>query len=407
LAVNEAPESEQDISFARLIGTGIGGKLLVDTGTQIFNPFLQIIALGLGTNVVVLGRMLGVRSAMGLFAPLFGAIADRHSYRRVLQLGLLLNALGLFLIGSSSGTTLALVGMVFAGLGMSTFIPTLHAYLSHRLPYNIRARGLGMIEYSWALTGIVGLFVMGQVIEFAGWRWPFFILATGLIIVAIVFGQLPPARSEIDRKKDAHKPRARLTWQHVRDFLNLGPNWGSAYATIFAGAFIYFSAMQIMIMYGAWLGSEYDLNAGQLGTIALTFGLFDLTASVSVSLFTDRIGKRRSVIIGSIGSLIGYLLMPVLSATLITAVLITGLTRGLFEFAIVANFPLLSEQVPEQRGKVMSLSAAIGLMGVTLASFTAPMLYTTYGLAGMTVVSAGASAIALVILFAFVREGNH
>ena len=151
--------------------------------------------------------MLGVRSAMGLFAPLFGAIADRHGYRRVLQLGLLLNALGLFLIGISNGIALAMVGMIFAGLGMSTFVPTLHAYLSHRLPYNIRARGLGMIEYSWALTGILGLFVMGQVIEFAGWRWPFFILAFGLVVAAIVFGRLPPARTEIDREKDAHKPR--------------------------------------------------------------------------------------------------------------------------------------------------------------------------------------------------------
>ena len=192
-----------------------------------------------------------------------------------------------------------------------------------------------------------------------------------------------------------HKPRTQLTWRHVRDFLDLGPNWRSAYANIFAGAFIYFSAMQIMIMYGAWLGSEYGLNAAQLGTVALVFGLFDLTASVSVSLFTDRIGKRRSVMIGAVGSFIGYLLMPLLSVTLITAVLITGLTRGLFEFSIVANFPLLSEQVPEQRGKGDVLSAAIGLMGVTLASFTAPMLYTTYGLIGMTIVSAIASVIAL------------
>ena len=407
MSVNKTPKQGKELSFARLIGTGIGGKLLVNTGTQIFNPFLQIIAVGLGTNVVVLGRMLGVRSAMGLFAPLFGAIADRHSYRRVLQLGLLLNALGLFLIGVSSGTTLALVGMIFAGLGMSTFVPTLHAYLSHRLPYNIRARGLGMIEYSWALTGILGLFLMGQVIEFAGWRWPFFILAFGLVVAAIVFGQLPPARTEIDREKDAERQRTKLTWRHVRDFLNLGPNWRSAYANIFAGAFIYFSAMQIMIMYGAWMGSEYGLNAAQLGTVALVFGLFDLTASVSVSLVTDRIGKRRSVIIGAVGSFIGYLLMPLLSVTLITAVLITGLTRGMFEFSIVANFPLLSEQVPEQRGKVMSLSAAIGLLGVTLASFTAPMLYTTYGLIGMTIVSAAASVIALVILFTMVSEGTH
>ena len=407
MSIKEIPESGKEFSFARLIGTGIGGKILVDTGTQIFNPFLQIIAVGLGSNVVVVGRMLGVRSAMGLFAPIFGALADRHSYRRVLQLGLILNAIGLFLIGASIGTATALLGMVFAGLGMSMFIPTLHAYLSHRLPYQIRARGLGMIEYSWALTGIVGLFLMGQVIEVAGWRWPFFILAGGLVIATIVFGRLPPARSEQDREQDAAKPPIEITWRQIFRFLDLGPNRRSAYANIVAGAFIYFSAMQIMIMYGAWLGNEYGLNAAQLGTIALVFGLFDLTASVSVSLFTDRVGKRLSVIIGTIASFVGYLLMPILSTGLIAAVLITGLTRGFFEFAIVANFPLLSEQVPEQRGKVMTLSASVGLLGVTLASFVAPMLYTEYGLTGMTVVSAISSAIALVILFSLVREGDH
>ena len=47
------------------------------------------------------------------------------------------------------------------GLGIACFVPNLHAYLSARLPYSLRARGLGMVEYSWALTGIIGAVALG------------------------------------------------------------------------------------------------------------------------------------------------------------------------------------------------------------------------------------------------------
>ena len=60
-----ARPSADDISFAKLIGTSISVKLLVDTGMQIFNPFLEIITLGLGTNIVVMGALLGLLVMIG------------------------------------------------------------------------------------------------------------------------------------------------------------------------------------------------------------------------------------------------------------------------------------------------------------------------------------------------------
>ncbi len=140
----------------------------------------------------------------------------------------------------------------------------------------------------------------------------------------------------------------------------LGENARSAYSTLFAGVLTYLAAFQIMLIYGTWLDQQYHLNAGQLGLVALILGLFDLTASVTVSLFTDRIGKKRSVLIGNLGALLGYLLLPWLNTTIFLTVLGIALARGSFEFAIVSHFSLLSEQVPLQRGKVMTLGAAKG-----------------------------------------------
>ncbi|MCB0070044.1 MAG: MFS transporter [Caldilineaceae bacterium] len=398
-----ARPSADDISFAKLIGTSISVKLLVDTGMQIFNPFLEIITLGLGTNIVVMGALLGLRSAMGLFAPIFGAVADRRGYRPVMQLSLLLGAAGLIVVGLSRDVWMAAPGMILMGLGFTSFVPNMHAYLSARLPYAIRARGLGMIEYSWALTGIVGLFVVGQLIAVAGWRVPFLLLGGGLALGAVVMGRLPSSGHTGMVRPAEQAARLPFTQRAVA-FFDLGEHAGSTYATIVAAAFNFFAAMQLMVIYGVWLGDQYGLGAAQLGTVALVFGLFDLAASVSVSLFTDRIGKRRSVLAGVAAATVGYILMPSFNVGLFAAVAAIAVTRSCFEFSIVSNFPLLSEQAPAQRGKVMTLSVAVSMLGATSASFAAPWLYANVGIAAVTTASAVAAAIATLLLIFFVRE---
>jgi predicted MFS family arabinose efflux permease len=382
-------------------------RLLVDSSSQMFNPYLPIFAAGLGTTVVVMGRLISVRSATGLVAPLIGAYADRHGYRQVMRAGLLGAAIGLAVVGSSSSPAVAAIGMVIMGLGLTAFVPTLQAYLSARLPYHERARGIGMLEYSWALTGIVGLSLMGLLIEATNWRAPFFVLAVGILVMSWVFGALPSAR------EDRHSPvpptphparsgrRAGLA-----DFFRLGENASSAYSLIAASTATFFAAMLIMIVYGAWLADQYGLDPSGLGSVALLFGCFDLVASVSVSLFTDRIGKRRSVIFGTAGSLFGYLLIPWLNVGLIPAILATALARGFFEFAVVSNISLLSEQVPAMRGKVMTLGSAASLGASTIAAFAAPAIYTSTGIAGVATLSAGFAALSLLLLWTRVRDAE-
>jgi MFS family permease len=395
------------VSFARLITTCISTRLLVDIGTQMFNPFLPIFAAGLNTDVVVFGRLVGLRSAMGLLAPYFGTLADRTGYRRVMLAGLLSGAAGMLVIGSSSTILQTAIGMVLMGLGFAGFVPTLQAYLGARLPQDQLARGIGMLEYSWALTGIVGLSLMGQLIAATNWRVPFFVLGIGLAIAFLVFRTLPPARQgeQPVRPRTAERERDSLG-DRVRDFFYIETNALSTYTAIAASAFTYFGAMQIMVAHGIWYADQYALGARELGFVALLFGCFDLTASVSVSLFTDRFGKRRSVILGVIGALLGYLLIPWLNIGIIPAVLSAALARGFFEFAIVANISLLSVQSPNQRGKVMTLGAAMSLSVSTLTTFTAPALYYAIGISGIAIISAISTAIAFFLLLRFVRDNE-
>ena len=162
--------------FRHVLAACIATRLVVDTSIQLFYSFMQTIALGMALDVVVLGRLLSVRSAVGLSAPLFGSAADRHGYLRIMRLSLLLSAAGTFLLGSGGGFWSVLAGMILSGVGLTGFLPTVHAYISAQLPFAQRARGIGILEYSWALAGIFGLSLMGLLFDRFSWQLPFFVL---------------------------------------------------------------------------------------------------------------------------------------------------------------------------------------------------------------------------------------
>ncbi|HEX6384786.1 MAG TPA: MFS transporter [Anaerolineae bacterium] len=395
---------DDTFSVRRLIAVGLATRLLLDTGIQIFFPFLPVIAAGLGSNVIALGRLVSLRSATGLVAPLFGALADRRGYRTVMRLGLLLAALGYLAVGMSQNLWLAAAGMVLTGLGTFAFVPAIQAYLSARLPYARRARGLGILEYAWALAGIVGLFLVGVLIDAAGWRAPFFILSGGLFVTWLFYQRLPPAQpvTAASAVTAGVEPPARLA--RLNTFFNLGANQRSAWSTIAAGGLIMFAAMHLFISFGAWLVGEYSLGPAALGRVALILGIADLCGSGLVSLISDRAGKRRSVILGAAVAAVGFLCLPLFNSGIVPAVIGLIWVRFAFEFTLVSNMTLLSEQVPAQRGKVLTLGAAATLLGSTIAGFTGPLAYARSGVWGLGLIPAIALSGAVILMRSLVHE---
>ncbi len=390
-----------ELSVRRLIALGLLTRFFTDTGIQLFFPFYPIIAAGLGVSAPVMGRLVSARSLMGLLSPLFGLLMDRTSYRLVMRLGLMLAAAGFLVVGSSSGWPLALVGMILMGMGTFSFIPALQAYLSSRLPYNQRARGLGIMEYAWALAGILGLLVAGELIGLTSWRVPFFIIAGVLLVMSFVFRALPSAREGHDGLGAAAATPQLPT---LADFVQLGENRRSAWAVLVGGGLIMFATWHVFLNYGTWLQNEYGLDAAALGQVAAVFGVADLCASVLVSLVSDRIGKRRSVIGATALAAISFLLLPVVNQGFVPLLIGFLFARFGFEFAIVSNLALLSEQVPEQRGKMLTFGAMFGLIGTALAGITSSAAYTAVGPWGLGVVSAVAMSGAFLLNTFFVRE---
>ncbi|MCK5201216.1 MAG: MFS transporter, partial [Spirochaetales bacterium] len=186
--MNRTPLNQR-ISY--LLIMGISAKLLIDTTIQLFNPYLTMIAAGVGISVVSMGGLVALRGLMGLSAPAIGTIADRVGYKKIMQVSLFLSGSGMMLAGFSKNVILFTTAMILTGIGQAGYSPNLLAYLSSKLPYEKRARGIGIVEYAWALAGIAGLFLAGYLIEEFSWRTPFILFGALLIFAAFIYSTLP------------------------------------------------------------------------------------------------------------------------------------------------------------------------------------------------------------------------
>ncbi|MFK7805987.1 MAG: MFS transporter [Anaerolineae bacterium] len=382
-------------------------RIVMDTGTKLFFPYLSVIALGLGTTPVELGKLLSWRNMTGLLSPFLGATADRRGYRPVVSMSLVIAGIGFLVIFFSRSQVGFMIGILLGAFGGAGASPNISAYLSHRLPWEKRSRGLGMVEYAWGLASIIGVSLSGFLIAATNWRAPFLIIGIALFGFAAVFYQFPSSgRETSNRPSEKELLTFRLVGKKIFDFFYLGPNWRSAVATLIADTCTRFAGFLMFINFGTWLSTQFNLNAAGLATAVFWLGFSDICGSASVSAFGDRIGKRTSVIAGTIAGSIFFTALPFWPNQLAWVIVGIFMARAAFEFSIVSFGVLASEQTPEHRGKLLTQRVALSLISTFLSTRFGPQIFEAYGVIGFAWIGAVSLAISGFVAIFFIRESQ-
>ncbi|MCA9994793.1 MAG: MFS transporter [Anaerolineales bacterium] len=374
-------------SIWHIVGAGFLLRLLIDTSGQMLYPFVPIFAAGLGVSAVIIGRLLSLQSLVGIFAPIFGNLADRYGYRPFMRLGLFSVGAGLIVFAASTTITLAVIGSLILGFGFSLFTPNLMAYLSANLPSERRSRGMGAVELAWGLSGFIGIAPLGIAIARWGWRLPLI----GLGIVLLLASFVPIFFPQTAQFAHAHSPGKQepqlSVWTRAKQFLDLGNNREAAWAAILGTTLTLFAASHLISSYGQWLFLDYGLESAELGRIAGILGLGAFAAIILISTAGDRFGALTGAKIGALVSTFTYLLLPLLNDSLTWLVVGLFIVFFFYQFAMVNAIILTSMQIPAQRGKMMTLGAALGTSGISLANFTGPIAFATFGPWGLALPS--------------------
>lgn len=365
-------------------------RVILNTSRRFAYPFAPVLSRGLGVELTAITSLIAANQATALLGIFFGPVADRLGYRLMMLAALAMLALGMFAGGFFPFYGVILVALFLAGIGKTIFDPAVQAYASERVPFKQRGLVIGLIEYSWSASTLVGIPLIALLIDRFGWRSPFFVLGglslMGMIMLAIIIPR--------DNKKDGSQQPSISLWSAWRPLVRERTALGALGFAFFISA----ANDNLFVVYGAWLEKSFDLSIIALGISTSLIGLAELFGETLTAAFADRFGLKRTVLSALTLCLISYGILPFLGLTLpmaLTGLFFIFLT---FEFAIVTSMSLFTELLPEYRATMMSGFFAAAGLGRIAGALMGGHVWLAGGITATALVSVAVSGLGLASL---------
>jgi len=358
------------------------GKAVVTTAVRWLPFFLPTLAIAFATTTPTLTTIIGIGEMAGLATIFIGRQLDDGEERRFLVRSLALVAVAslLAIIGNLWLFALSYLLMVIAGAGYTV---SGHTFLSRRVPFEGRARVIGIFETAWAFALLVGAPIVALLITQFGWRAPFIVVSAVAVVIAGV----------VWRGIDDSQPTGASTIKATRQRLN-----AESWIAICASAAIAVSGLTTIVIAGTWLDEALGVSTGGIGAVAMAFGAAELIASSSSAVVADRAGPNRSTRAAMFATLIGLAIMTQAGSSLaIGALGLLFFFLG-FEYSIVTSFSIVSDAMPAAPGRALAMNNAFGTVMRGLGVIASGLLYEEFGIRGPAIVSACAGVIAIALL---------
>ncbi|MGD2272849.1 MAG: MFS transporter, partial [Desulfobacterales bacterium] len=364
-------------------------RLLLSTARRFAYPFAPVLSRGMGVPLTAVTSLIAANWATSFFGLFFGPLADRFGYRIMMMGGMGILVLGMFAAGFLPFYFVVLAAIFLAGLAKTIFDPAVLAYTGQRVPYGRRGLVIGLLEFSWAGSTLIGIPIIGFLIDQWGWRAPFFFLAGPGLICMMALSILIPG----DGKHNLAGSSASI-WVSWKQLVRKR----AAVGALSFGVLISIAIDNFFVVYGVWLEEYFGLSIIALGLGVSVIGIAEFLGELLTALLADRIGLKRAVIIGVLLTLIGFLLLPFIGKSLSPALAGLFFIFIAFEFAIVVFLSLCTEIMPDLRATMMSFFAASGGLGRIIGVSMGGFIWSFGGIAAIGMVSAGITAFSIIAL---------
>jgi DHA1 family inner membrane transport protein len=354
-------------------------RLTTNAAYRYAPPFLATIARGLDVSVAEMGIALAVTDLCGLSSPLIGRLVDRLARRASMWLGLATIGVGTALAAASTGVVMFTVALMTVSLAKIVFDVGLGAWIADHVPFARRSRIVGITETSWALGLLVGVSTLGVVTALSSWRVAYAVASVAVVAMAAVVARRMPRERAAGHATGGPGPVTRLT--------------ASGWCAV-VGMFGLMSAAQtLFITFGPWLEDEYGFGGLDLAVVTFGLGAIELAASTTSAARTDRWGKERSVVAGTMIMAPAALALVLLSDHLAAGLVLLAVFMAGFEFAIVSALPIGAELVPGSPGRGIGTMIAFGTVGRAVSAVPATRLFDEHGLAPAAILGAAAAVV--------------
>ena len=364
-------------------------RLVLNTARRFAYPFAPVLSRGLGVPLSAMTALIAVNQATGVLALMVGPWTDRLGYRRMMMISLGMLTVGMAAVGIIPLYAAVLAALFLAGMAKNVYDAAVQAYVGERVPYARRGAAIGLIELSWAGSTLIGIPVMGLVIDAVGWQGPFFVLAiTGLASMAATRWLLPA-----DRPKAAGAAPESIR-AILLQLLRKRHTCGALGFAFFISA----ASDNLFVVYGAWLEASFHVGVVALGFSTTVIGVAEFFGEIGTAALSDRIGLTRAILIGAALSAIGYGILPFTEASLWAALGGLAVVFLFFEFTIVSALTLCTELLPAARATMMAGFLATAGIGRFAGALLGGVVWTHGGILWTASVSIGMTLFAMIAL---------
>lgn len=182
-----------------LVATILGSSMAFIDGTVV-NVALPVLQTDLRATVA---DVQWVVEAYSLFLSALilvgGSLGDLVGRKRIFATGIILFTVASIFCGLAPNITVLIIARAVQGIGGALLVPGSLAIISATFDSKQRGQAIGTWSGFTAITSVLGPVLGGWLVQYASWRWVFFInVPVAIIVLSVLFWRVPESRDEED-----------------------------------------------------------------------------------------------------------------------------------------------------------------------------------------------------------------
>jgi predicted MFS family arabinose efflux permease len=324
-------------------------------------PVLQITPSQFGLVVSVYAFAAG---SAGLLAAGF---ADKYDRKKLLLFFYFGFVLGTFLCGIANSFNFLLLARTVTGLFGGVIGSIVFAITTDLFPLSMRGRVMGFIQTAFAASQILGLPAGLYLSNHLGWHAPFLMIVGVSVAVGVVIViYLKP----IDAHLRFHPDRS--AFHHLLTTVST-PRYLFAFC---ATALLSLGGFMLMPFGSAYTVHNLGIEIGKLPLIYLISGFFSILIGPLVGRASDRFGKFKTFVFGSLFGMVMVVIYTHLGLTPLSIVILINVLMFIGIFSRMIPAQALMSAIPDltSRGSFMSISSSMQQIAGGFASVLAGLI---------------------------------